>query len=91
MKPSISDTMTKIIKKMTIALMVGFGLFFVGLFCVCISPLIAVISLFYQPSVNVSKFKKSWEDKIKELEDPDSKEKWKRDHEDLYKNGPEED
>jgi predicted membrane protein len=72
-------------KKVVFAAIVGLAFFFGGLFCAVISPLIALLSLICQPKINLSTdFKKRWEDKLKEMEDPDHREKWKRDHEDLY-------
>jgi hypothetical protein len=77
--------LAKIVKKIVFATIIGLGFFFGGLFCALISPLVALLSLIYQPTISLSTdFKKRWENKLKEMEDPDHREKWKRDHEDLY-------
>ena len=74
----------RVIRKVILAAIIGLGFFFGGLFCAVISPLIAVLSLLYTPSVTISDKVKSWEESFKELQDPDYKEKWKKDHDDLY-------
>jgi len=78
----------KTIKKIAVAMLIGFSFFFAGLFCAAISPLIALLSLIYTPTTTITqKFKSSWDDTfkdLKELQDPDYKEKWKKDHDNLY-------
>ncbi len=84
-EPKPTRGIVRIIKKITVATIIGIGFFFGGLFCALISPLIAILSLLYTPTAVVTqKIKNSWEDTLKELQDPDYKEKWKRDHDDLY-------
>jgi len=84
-EPKPTRGIVRIIKKIVVATIIGIGFFFGGLFCALISPLIAILSLLYTPTAAVTqKFKTSWEDTLKELQDPDYKEKWKRDHDDLY-------
>lgn len=73
-----------VIKKTALATIIGFACFFSGLFLALISPLIALLSLVYNPAKMVSFKLNSFEDTLKEFQDPDSKEKWKKDHDNLF-------
>jgi hypothetical protein len=74
----------KVIKKTILAVIIGLGFFFGGVFCAIISPFVAILSLLYTPTITVSQKIKSWEDTFKDIQDPDHKEKWKKDHDNLY-------
>lgn len=78
------NKLIRIVKKTILAIIVGVGCLFGGLFLAIISPLLAILSLVYSPTNAISVKLKSFEDTFKEIQDPDLKEKWKKDHNDLF-------
>ena len=80
------NTIQKTIK----AIIVGVSCFFVGILLAALSPLIAILSLVHKPQKSPpltdrwGKGLKKLEKKIKEAQDPDSQQPWKKRHLDLY-------
>jgi len=78
------------IQKAVKAVIVGVSCFFIGILLAALSPLIAVLSLIHAPqkkqplSDRWGQGLKKLEEKIKEAQDPDSREPWKKLHLDLY-------
>jgi hypothetical protein len=78
------------LRKLTKAIIIGVSCFFIGILLATLSPLITVLSLIYAPqkkpplSDRLGKSLKNIEKKIKEAQDPDSREPWKQQHLDLY-------
>lgn len=72
------------------AIILGVSCFFIGILLAILSPVIAAISLLHKPKPRPGlaekweKGLKSFENKIREAQDPDYKEPWKQDHLDLY-------
>ena len=77
-------------QKLTKAIIIGIVCFFVGVLLAALSPLVAIMSIFYKPKPRKpltdkwSKNLKTLEEKIKEIRDPDSSESWKKRHQELY-------
>jgi len=78
------------LKKITKALIITVGCFFIGLLLAVLSPLIGILSLFTvshkKPPLSdrLEKGFKKFEEKLKEATDPDYGESWKKEHLDLY-------
>ena len=76
-----------VLKKLLIAALIGIGCFFFGIFLILASPVIALLSLFpasEKNKINWSDKLKKLDEKLKEMQDPDCKEDWKKRHKDLY-------
>lgn len=71
-------------KKIIISILIGLLLLFGGLFLAVSSPILTIIFfLYYKPNQNnLKSFKKS----IQEIADPDYRQKWRQEHDNLYKN-----